>query len=65
MAKLPVSRGQMLRVLTGTQKGWFGKLRLPEDFLDALGAAFQTHRHGSGETSYDFAGEDPIHSPSP
>ena len=40
MAKLPVSRGQMLRVLTGTQKGWFGKLRLPEEFLDALGMAF-------------------------
>ncbi len=40
MAKLPVSRGQMLRVLTGTRKGWFGKLKLPEDFLDALGAAF-------------------------
>jgi 2-polyprenyl-6-methoxyphenol hydroxylase-like FAD-dependent oxidoreductase len=40
MAKLPVSRGQMLRVLTGTRKGWFGKLRLPEEFLDALGAAF-------------------------
>ena len=40
MAKLPMSRGQTLRVLTGTQQGWFGKLRLPEDFLDALGAAF-------------------------
>jgi 2-polyprenyl-6-methoxyphenol hydroxylase-like FAD-dependent oxidoreductase len=39
MAKLPVSRGQMLRVLTGTQKGWFGRLSLPEDFLDALGTA--------------------------
>lgn len=44
MAKLPVSRGQMLRVLTGTQKGWFGKLKLPEDFLDALGWAFSTPR---------------------
>jgi hypothetical protein len=40
MAKLPLSRGQMLRVLTGTQKGWFGRLRLPEDFLDAIGEAF-------------------------
>jgi len=39
MAKLPVSRGPMLRVLSGTQKGWFGKLSLPEDFLEALGAA--------------------------
>jgi 2-polyprenyl-6-methoxyphenol hydroxylase-like FAD-dependent oxidoreductase len=40
MARLPVSRGQMLRVLTGTQKGWFGRLRLPSEFLDALGGAF-------------------------
>jgi 2-polyprenyl-6-methoxyphenol hydroxylase-like FAD-dependent oxidoreductase len=40
MARLPISRGQMLRVLTGTQKGWFGRLRLPSAFLDALGAAF-------------------------
>ena len=40
MARLPVSRGQMLRVLTGTQKGWFGRLRLPGEFLDALDAAF-------------------------
>ena len=40
MAQPPISRGQMLRVLTGTQKGWFGRLRLPSEFLDALGAAF-------------------------
>jgi 2-polyprenyl-6-methoxyphenol hydroxylase-like FAD-dependent oxidoreductase len=40
MARLPISRGQMLRVLTGTQKGWFGQLRLSVEFLDALGAAF-------------------------
>jgi 2-polyprenyl-6-methoxyphenol hydroxylase-like FAD-dependent oxidoreductase len=40
MARLPISRGQMLRVLTGTQKGWFGQLRLPSEFLDALGSAF-------------------------
>ncbi len=44
MARLPVSRGQMLRVLTGTQKGWFGRLRLPADYLDALGAAFAESR---------------------
>ncbi len=36
MARLPISRGQMLRVLTGTQKGWFGRLPLPEQFLDDL-----------------------------
>jgi 2-polyprenyl-6-methoxyphenol hydroxylase-like FAD-dependent oxidoreductase len=45
MAKLPISRGQMLRVLTGTQKGWFGRLKLPPDFLDALGAAFADPHH--------------------
>jgi len=39
MARLPISRGQMLRVLTGTQKGWFGRLRLPSEFLDVLGSA--------------------------
>jgi 2-polyprenyl-6-methoxyphenol hydroxylase-like FAD-dependent oxidoreductase len=37
MGRFPVSRGQMLRVLTGTQKGWFGRLRLPADFVQALG----------------------------
>jgi 2-polyprenyl-6-methoxyphenol hydroxylase-like FAD-dependent oxidoreductase len=36
MARLPISRGQMLRVLTGTQKGWFGRFSLPERFLDDL-----------------------------
>ena len=45
MAKLPISRGQMLRVLTGTQKGWFGRLKLPPDFLEALGAAFADPHH--------------------
>jgi len=40
LARLPISSGQMLRILTGTQKGWFSRLRLPSDFLDVLGAAF-------------------------
>ncbi len=38
MARLPISRGQMLRILTGTQKGWFGRLPLPDRFLDDLAA---------------------------
>jgi 2-polyprenyl-6-methoxyphenol hydroxylase-like FAD-dependent oxidoreductase len=30
-------RSLMLRVLSGTQHGWFGKMRIDEAFLDALG----------------------------
>jgi len=36
LGRLSGSRGMMLRVLSGTQRGWFGKLRLPEEFLAAL-----------------------------
>jgi len=36
LGRLPGSRGMMLRVLSGTQRGWFGKLRLAEEFLAAL-----------------------------
>ena len=36
LGKLPGGRGMMLRVLSGTQRGWFGELRLPEKFLAAL-----------------------------
>lgn len=39
LGRLPGSRGMMLRVLSGTQKGWFGRLRLPEEFLCALESA--------------------------
>jgi hypothetical protein len=28
----------MLRVLSGLQRGWFGRLQLPPAFLDRLGA---------------------------
>lgn len=37
MGRLPGGRGQMLRVLAGTQRGWFGRHALPAGFLDALG----------------------------
>ncbi|HEY9144174.1 MAG TPA: NAD(P)/FAD-dependent oxidoreductase, partial [Arenimonas sp.] len=37
MGRLPGGRGQMLRVLTGTQRGWLGRYGLPPGFLDALG----------------------------
>jgi hypothetical protein len=35
---MPGGRGQMLRVLSGLQRGWFGRLRLPPAFLDKLDA---------------------------
>jgi FAD-dependent urate hydroxylase len=36
LSRLPGGRGQMLRVLTGTQRGWFGRLHLSGAFLDDL-----------------------------
>jgi 2-polyprenyl-6-methoxyphenol hydroxylase-like FAD-dependent oxidoreductase len=36
LGRLPGSRGMMLRVLSGTQRGWFGRLRLPDEFLATL-----------------------------
>ena len=38
LARLPVGRGPMLRVLSGTQQGWFGKLALDEGFPETLTA---------------------------
>jgi 2-polyprenyl-6-methoxyphenol hydroxylase-like FAD-dependent oxidoreductase len=37
LGRLPGGRGQMLRVLSGLQRGWFGRMRLPPAFLDKLG----------------------------
>ncbi|WP_045736691.1 NAD(P)/FAD-dependent oxidoreductase [Xanthomonas sp. MUS 060] len=37
--RLPGGRGHMLRVLTGTQRGWFGKLMLEPEFLQSLSEA--------------------------
>jgi 2-polyprenyl-6-methoxyphenol hydroxylase-like FAD-dependent oxidoreductase len=37
--RLPVSRGQSLRVLTGTRRGWFGVVPLEHEFLEALESA--------------------------
>lgn len=36
LSRMPVARGQMLRVLTGTRRGWFGKVRFSDGFLQAL-----------------------------
>ncbi|MEL1264871.1 NAD(P)/FAD-dependent oxidoreductase [Pseudoxanthomonas putridarboris] len=37
LGRLPGGRGHMLRVLSGTQQGFFGKLALKPEFLEALG----------------------------
>lgn len=34
--RLPLARGHMLRVLSGTQQGWFGRYPLDAGFVDAL-----------------------------
>ncbi|WP_445393144.1 FAD-dependent oxidoreductase [Stenotrophomonas pavanii] len=39
MGRLPGGRGHMLRVLSGTQHGWFGSLALDPAFIDALATA--------------------------
>ncbi len=36
MGRLPVARGQMLRVLAGTQQGWWGRHRLDDAFVADL-----------------------------
>lgn len=36
MSRLPGGRGQMLRVLTGTRRGWFGTFPLDSAFMAAL-----------------------------
>lgn len=36
LGRLPVARGQMLRVLAGTQQGWWGRYRLDQRFPMAL-----------------------------
>ena len=41
MGRLPGGRGHMLRVLSGTQHGWFGSLALDPAFVDALAARAQ------------------------
>lgn len=47
MSRMPVARSQMLRVLSGTRRGWLGRFALPEGFADALGAVRQRARADS------------------
>jgi 2-polyprenyl-6-methoxyphenol hydroxylase-like FAD-dependent oxidoreductase len=39
LGRLPGGRGTMLRVLSGTQRGWLGKFGLPREFLRRLDEA--------------------------
>jgi len=39
LGRLPGGRGHMLRVLSGTQHGFFGSLKLKPEFLEALSAS--------------------------
>lgn len=36
LSRMPGARAQMLRVLSGTRRGWLGRFPLPAGFLDAL-----------------------------
>jgi hypothetical protein len=36
VGKLPGGSGHMLRILIGTQQGWFGKFALQPAFIEAL-----------------------------
>jgi hypothetical protein len=42
LGRMPGGRGQMLRVLSGLQRGWFGRLELPREFLEALAAGVRS-----------------------
>ncbi len=44
MGRVPIGRGNMLRVLTGTRRGWFGRYPLPEGFDQALVEAARRSR---------------------
>ncbi|HDS1136368.1 TPA: FAD-dependent monooxygenase [Stenotrophomonas maltophilia] len=44
MGRLPGGRGHMLRVLSGTQHGWFGSLTLDPAFIIALATAAEPPR---------------------
>jgi 2-polyprenyl-6-methoxyphenol hydroxylase-like FAD-dependent oxidoreductase len=52
LGRVPGGRGQMLRVLSGLQRGWFGRLRLPEAFLAALERCRENLALPQGERSY-------------
>ena len=42
--RMPLARGHMLRVLSGTQHGWWRRYRLQQDFITTLDAALRANR---------------------
>lgn len=42
LSRMPGGRGQMLRVLTGTRKGWLGRFPLVDGFVDVLAEVSET-----------------------
>ncbi|HET8899443.1 MAG TPA: NAD(P)/FAD-dependent oxidoreductase [Rhodanobacteraceae bacterium] len=36
LSRMPLARSQMLRVLSGTRRGWLGRFGLPDGFVEAL-----------------------------
>lgn len=42
--RMPLARGHMLRVLSGTQHGWWRRYRLDDGFVPALGKALPARR---------------------
>ncbi len=42
--RMPLARGHMLRVLSGTQHGWWGRYPLQDGFVMALEGALRTNR---------------------
>src|SRR5262249_61536797 len=49
LGRMPVARGEMLKVLAGIKRGWFGSLPLRRD-ADAAALA-RPQRSGGGETA--------------
>lgn len=47
LSRMPVARGQMLRVLSGTRRGWLWRFALPAGFVDALAPIRSPQHAGS------------------
>jgi 2-polyprenyl-6-methoxyphenol hydroxylase-like FAD-dependent oxidoreductase len=58
LSRLPGGRGQMLRVLTGTRRGWLGRFALADGFVDALAASALAPDHVDGRLPPAAAGTD-------
>lgn len=54
LSRVPGGRGQMLRVLTGTRKGWLGRFPLAGGFVDALAMAATSRMPEEGQCTVDL-----------